>query len=190
MSCLDISRIYLYLENELSSQEEKIIERHLADCPRCRRAVEERRFLLEAVSRLPEPELPEDFSKLVMKALPASRGRALGWLTAVSSTLAAGALMWLTVFLLSGDTLSKSLIGLNDLLWTQVRSFALIFVKTFKLVSLLLKLCIRFSELLFKGFASLTTILSPEVQVLLAVLTVVISAGLFLGFKRMIIREE
>jgi len=190
MSCLDAGRIYLYLEDELPSSERKAVEIHLAACSACRRALEERRFLLEAVNSLPEAELPADFSKRVMRALPPLRNRAFSWLTGAASMAAAGALMWLTVFLLSGDTLSKFLIGLNDLLWTQVRSFALIFVKTFKLVSLLLKLCVQFSELLFKGFTSLTTILSPEVQALLLTITIVLSAGLFLGARRIIIREK
>jgi len=72
MNCMDPDRIYLYLEEELSAQEKHLVEAHLLICDTCRRAVEERRFFLEAANSLPEAELPADFSRQVMKALPLS----------------------------------------------------------------------------------------------------------------------
>lgn len=62
MNCLRINQIYLYLEGELSPAENKSIEEHLSSCLICKKAVKERKLLLQASRSLPLWNTPPDFS--------------------------------------------------------------------------------------------------------------------------------
>ncbi len=66
MTCLHIDQICLFIEKDLSLEEARKVERHLASCAKCRNAVDERRMLLQAAESLPVLQAPPDFPQQVM----------------------------------------------------------------------------------------------------------------------------
>jgi hypothetical protein len=82
MSCLSIEQIYLYIEKELSLSENKKIEVHLAACRKCKKALEERRPLLQASANLPLWRTPPDFTQQVMDRIFPTRVSISAWLAA------------------------------------------------------------------------------------------------------------
>lgn len=84
MKCLGIDQVYSYLEKELSSEENKKIEEHLATCLKCKKALEERSLLLQAADSLPLWQIPPDFTQQVMARVYPDKVTLRQWLTAVA----------------------------------------------------------------------------------------------------------
>jgi len=85
MTCLKIKDIYACLENDLPAELRTKFEEHLKSCHVCKQILEDRRVYLESISRLPDFELPPDFTDRVMANLPE-----LGSLSGVWLALAGG----------------------------------------------------------------------------------------------------
>ncbi len=88
--CPRAEDLTLYLEGELGPYESRKIEEHIEACAGCRERLEERRLLHEAFTTLPPFEVPADFARSVMAALPEpgpARGGWLGPLLAGASSL-------------------------------------------------------------------------------------------------------
>ena len=190
MKCLGLEKIYLYLDKELPSAERKSIELHLATCPKCKKAVEQRRSLHQAAESLLLWEIPPDFPSRIMTRILPAKVSLRSWVTAMSVGLSSIILALLAFFLFSGESLSGLFINLYQTLLNHVRSLSIFFVKLFKILSLLVRMIFQFANFLFKGFAYFTTILSPEVQIILIVLTLIFSVSIFYGVKRKLIIGE
>lgn len=190
MRCLKADQIYLYLEKELTPTEFQKIKEHLTSCPKCQKAVEERKILLQASENLPLWEIPPDFARQVMERISPKKVTLRSWLTAAAAGLFSISLALSIFFVFSGENFLKVVFGLGHRLLDLVRTASVLLVKVFKLVSLLIKVINQFLGFLFKGLIRLTSILNPEVQIILIVLTVILSVTLIFGVRRKFVGGE
>jgi anti-sigma factor RsiW len=66
MNCLRVDQIYLFLEGELSPKENQSIKAHLFSCEKCKKAVEDRKLLVEASQSLPAWEAPQELAHRIL----------------------------------------------------------------------------------------------------------------------------
>jgi predicted anti-sigma-YlaC factor YlaD len=184
MRCLSIDQIYLYLEKELLPAEEREIHEHLAACPKCKKAVEERRLLLQAAESLPLWKTPPDFAQQVMARIFPDRVSPLAWLGAAASGFASMILAVVLFALVTNQSLSSLLINIYHTGLEFVKNLSPFFAKILKVASLLVKILQQLGELLIKGLTLLTTIISPQVQIILILVAIVFIASSIYGIRR------
>jgi predicted anti-sigma-YlaC factor YlaD len=190
MRCLSIEQIYLYLEKELSPAEEREIHEHLAACPKCKKAAEERRVLLQAAESLPLWKTPPDFAQQVMARIFPERVSPLAWLGAAASGFASMILAIVIFALVTGQSLSNLLFNIYHTGLDFVKNLSPLFAKILKVASLLVKILQQLGELLIKGLTLLTTIISPQVQIILIAVAIIFIASSIYGIKRKLLIGE
>ena len=190
MRCLSIEQIYLYIEKELSLSENKEIEEHLAACQKCKKALEERKPLLQASEGLPLWQTPPDFTQQVMARIFPPRVPISAWLTAAYAGFGSIILAIFSLFLVTSQNFSGFLTSLNHGLWNFVRNISPVFVKLFKVASLFVKVLQQFFEYIIKAFASLTTIINPRIQIIIITIAIIFIAFSIYGIKRKILIGE
>jgi len=190
MNCLRIDQIYLFLEGELSPKEYRSIEDHISSCEKCQKAVEERKLLVEASQSLPVWETPQDFTQRVLARIFPKRITLRDWVVTASIGLSSAVLTFFAVYLISGQNLAELFINLNRTVLKLFQNIVVVLVKTAKLISVGIQVILKLASLILKGFASLTTILNPELQIGLIALTVVFTALLLFGAKRKLLAGE
>lgn len=190
MKCLSLEQIYLYLEKEVSLSESNKIEKHLATCLKCRNALEERRPLLQASDSLPLWQTPPDFTQQVMARIFPIRIPISSWLTAAYAGLGSISVAIFILFLVTGQNFSTLLTSLNHNLLNFIKNISPFFVKIFKIASLFVKALQQFFEYIIKVFASLTTIISPQVQIIIITIAIILIAFSIYGIKRKILIGE
>ncbi|MDD4494048.1 MAG: anti-sigma factor [Eubacteriales bacterium] len=63
MKCNEVCQMLdKYIDNELDNNSKSMIDKHLAVCPQCRKDFDESIDIIEALRRIPQEELPENFS--------------------------------------------------------------------------------------------------------------------------------
>jgi len=189
MKCPTLQQIYLYLEKELPSPENRKIEDHLQSCSKCRSALEERKFLLQAIESLPSLRVPAGFTQQVMSRIFPARVTLMKWITAFALGFST---FILTVFIYlraTGQNLPSLFLRLHYFLWEQMKNISLIFIKLFKLVLLSFKILHQLGTLILKGFLQLTTIINPEVQSLI-LLILILTSTLIYGMRRKFLSGE
>jgi anti-sigma factor RsiW len=184
MSCLRIDQIYLYLEGELSPEDTQSVKEHISSCTKCKRAVEEREFLVKASKSLPPLEIPPDFTQRVLDQIFPPTTSLREWLTTAAIGISSAVLAFFAFYLLSGQNLAHLFINLNRMALNLFRNFIVVLAKAAKLISLVTKVLLKVGSMLVNGLASLTTLLSPEIQIILILLTIILSALLLYGAKR------
>lgn len=184
MKCLSLYEIYLYLENELSPSKMKNTAAHLASCERCRQSVEEREIFLQAAESLPVWETPPDFTHQVMSKIFPEKVSFRSWLTAAAAGLMATSLALFLFLTFSEENSIRLFVSLNQRLWAFLQNFSIFFVKFLKLVYFLIRIILQSAVFLFRAFSHLTTTISPEIQIILIILTLVLSASLFFGLGK------
>lgn len=190
MRCLSIEQIYLYLEKELSPAEEREINKHLAVCPKCKKAVDERRLLLQAAESLPLWKTPPDFTQQVMARIFPERASPLAWFGAVASGFASMILAVVLFALVTGQSLSNLLFNIYHTGLDFVKNLSPLFAKTIKVASLLIKILQQLGELLIKSLTLLTTIISPQLQIILIAVAIIFIASSIYGIKRKLLIGE
>lgn len=190
MSCLQIDQIYLFLEGELSPEENRSIKSHISSCEKCRRAVEERRLLLQASQDLVSWETPPDFTQRILSRIFPKKITLRDWAVTAAIGLSSAMLAFLAVYLISGQNLASLFINLNQTAIGLFRNFIVVLVKAAKLISVGIQVIEKIVSLLFKGLTSVTNILGPELQIGLIVLFIVITALFFYGAKRKLLAGE
>ncbi len=190
MKCLNIEQIYLYIEKELSLGENKKIEEHLTICPKCKKALEERRLLLQATESLPLWQTPPDFTQQVMARIFPAKVSLKAWLGAVSTGFVSLILALFIFFLATGQNLSSLALNFYDTILNLIRNFSPIFVKLIKLASLFLKILQQLAEYIIKGFTLLTTIISPEIQIIIITITIILIASSIYGIRKKLLVGE
>ncbi len=190
MKCLGIDQVYSYLEKELSSEENKKIEEHLATCLKCKNALEERSLFVQAADSLPLWQIPPDFTQQVMARVYPDKVTLRQWLTAVAVGTSSIVATLLAFFIFTGQNLTTFLSGITHTLWNLVRNIAIIFIKLFKIASLLITVARQLVEHLFENFARLTTLISPEVQISIITFSILLFTFLILGIRRKILIGE
>jgi hypothetical protein len=190
MNCLRIDQIYLFLEGELTSEENRSMQDHISSCEKCRKAVEERKLLVEASQSLPAWEIPQDFTRRVLERIFPKKITLRDWIVTVSTGLSSAVLAFFVVYLISGQNLADLFINLNRTFLNLFQNIIVVLVKTAKLISVGIQVILKIGALILKGFASLTTVISPEIQIGLLALTVLIAALLLYGAKRKLFAGE
>ncbi len=190
MKCLSLEQIYLYIEKEVSLSESNKIKKHLATCRKCKNALEERRLLLQASESLPLWQTPPDFAQQVMARIFPIRVPLSAWLTAAYAGLASTVLAIFVLFLFSGQNFSGLLTNLNHSLWNFVRNLSPVFVKLFKVASLFVRALQQLFEFIIKAFVTFTTIISPQVQIIIISIAIILIAFSIYGIKRKILIGE
>jgi hypothetical protein len=186
MKCLHSNQIYLYLEKELPEPETALIRKHLKECPLCRKAVKERRVFIKAAESLPSLKVPQDFSKQVMGQIFLLKIPVRASILAVTACLSVMLTALLILFLRSGQNLVNILINLNHSVLNFLKDALVLSAKISKLAVLLIKIISQCIQQIFNGLASLTSILGPEFQVILIILSLVIFTIIFYGLKKII----
>ncbi len=190
MKCLNIEQIYLYIEKELSPGENKKIEEHLTICPKCKKALEERRLLLQATESLPLWQTPPDFTQQVMARIFPAKVSLKAWLGAVSTGFVSLILALFIFFLATGQNLSSLALSFYDTILNFIKNLSPIFVKLIKLASLFVKILQQLSEYIIKGFTLLTTIISPEIQIIIITVTIILIASSIYGIRKKLLVGE
>lgn len=190
MKCLTIEQIYLYLEKELASSENKSVEQHLASCLECKDALEERRFFHQTIESLPSWQVPSGFTQQVMDRIFPAKAPLWGWLAA----LAGGFLTFiitLGIYLLAtGQNLSSIFINFSQNLGAQMKNLSLVFIKFFKLIYVILKIIRELIEHILSGFLQISTIIGPEVQIPITIILVLTSSFIIYGIRRKLLIGE
>lgn len=190
MKCLSIDQVYLYLENELSASEKRGVEQHLASCQKCKNAFEERKLLQQAADSLPLWSPPPGFTRQVMDRIFPTRISLLSWIGSASAGLASIALAFTVWILATGQNFADVLLGISHTLLNYVTNLLPLLVKIFKLASIGLKVFHQFSQYLFKLIASMTTIISPQIQVIILAATAILVTFLIFAMRRKILLGE
>ncbi len=190
MNCLRIDQVYLFLEGELSSEENRSIKDHISSCEKCLKAVEERKLLVEASQSLPIWETPQDFTQRVLAHIFPKKITLRDLIVTASIGLSSAVLAFFVIYLISGHNLADVFINLNRTVLSLFQNIIVVLVKTAKLISVGIQVILKIVSLILKGFASLTTILSPELQIGLIALSAIFTALLLFGAKRKLLTGE
>jgi len=190
MNCLRPTDIYLYLENGLDAAAARETDEHLALCPGCRSAFEERRALMDAVAGIPDLEVPPDLAERILARIPPDRASRFGWLAAFIIGLSSFFLGGLAYLILTGQSLPGFLIDAVRSAWGIMRDTSLVFIKFAKLTALGLDLLVKFIGEIGRGLARLGALISPEVYAVCLLLFLALTALLVVGFRRMFLHGE
>ena len=190
MNCLRIDQIYLFLEEELSPKENRSIKIHISSCEKCKKAVGERKLLVEASQSLPVWEAPQDLAQRVLANIFPKRIALRDWFVTAAIGISSAVLAFFVVYLVSGQTLADLFINLNHTALNLFQNIVVVSVKAAKLISVGIQIILKILSLIIKGLGSLTTILGPEIQIGLILLTVVITVLLLFGAKRKLLAGE
>lgn len=183
MNCFRINDIYEYIEGALSLERKEEMERHLAACPKCRLAVEDRKFIGGAASSLTPLSVPENFAERVMARIAPAKAKSPAWLiilASASSLLALGAVAMIA----SGGSVLGIISGAGHSLWEFIKSAAVFTAKTASLFPLAGKTARPLLEAAYKGLSVLTSFIHPGVQVLILILAMGLVVSLFFGMKK------
>ena len=186
MSCLTVRQVYLYLEDELTVEEKESIERHLASCEPCKFLLEDRKRMMQAVETLPPIDLPGDFTQQVMARIFPRVSPVRLWIAGLATAFSLMMFIFLAVFLQSDFSFSGLFVGLNSSLWTLVKNVSVFAVKLFKITSVIFEIIVQFVSFVFKTLGSLTTLIRPEFQIFLVILTIILSIFALFMMKRKI----
>lgn len=185
MSCFRPDRMDLYLDGELVEAERREFEEHLALCPACRRALEDRRTLDQAFSSLPPIEVPPDFAAAILARLPEDR-RAFGWFASIvtgTALLFAGLLGY---HILTGESLLGILMSVGRSVIGFIGLAVPLIAKVLELVRVFLKLTGDLGAALIKGLGILSSLLRPEIIGFTLLLGLALSLLLVLGVKKIV----
>jgi predicted anti-sigma-YlaC factor YlaD len=180
-TCPRPEHLYLYLEGELGPYDAAKLEEHIEACAACRDALAERRILHEAFTTLPPFEVPEDFSRRIMDALPEPEARRPGWLAPLVAGVAALSVGLLGFNLFTGTSVLEVLLAVNGFVGSVLARVAPLLVKTLKLLNVLVEVVSDLTRLAYAGLGTFTRVLGPQglaaVLGLVALLTVLAVLG-------------
>jgi hypothetical protein len=186
MSCFTVDQIYLYLEDELSVEDNASIEKHISTCESCKILFEDRKKMMHAVGSLPPLDMPADFTQQVMALVFPHRSPVRIWLAGLATGFSLMMFILLAIFLQSDLSFSGMFIRLNSSLWTFVKNLSVFTVKLIKIASVIFGILIQFVSFVFKTMGSLTTIIRPEFQIFLILLTIILSFSALFMMRRKI----
>jgi len=194
MNCLSLERLYACLEGELSSAESRDIEGHLAACPPCRNAFEERKRMLQAIETLPGFEVPPEFSKGIIDRIPLpakAKVSFVRWLAAGVAGFLALVAVLSVIALATGQNFSQFFIRFNRGLWSYVQEGALVLAKFAKLVFLFLKVVGQILGELLEALGVFGSLIGPDAQVIFICTSfLLILAGGFLWRRKFLVEKN
>jgi len=185
MNCCRINDIYDYIEGSLPPGRRQEMEGHLEACPKCRRAVEERKLISRAASALPPLEVPADFTDRVMSRIAPVKAKLPVWLiilASLSSLLALGSV----ALIASGRSLIGVALGASHSFWEYAKSAAVLTARAVTLLSLAGKIIQSLLESAAKGLSLANSLLSPGLQVVILGLMTALIISLALAARKKI----
>ncbi len=190
MRCLKIAEIYAYLDRELSLPRQAEVENHLALCPKCEQAVQERKLIGEAASKLSDLELPADFSQRVMARIWRQESSLPVWLAAIIIGLSSLGILSLLLLLSGGKTAFALLAEFHRFFVAYFKNATVVVAKLLTLLASAGKIIYLLGRTVAKCFSLLTTLISPSVLAILTILTVITLVSLYLGLKKKLLLGE
>jgi predicted anti-sigma-YlaC factor YlaD len=183
MNCFKVNDIYDYLEGILSPERREEIEGHLALCPGCRQAVEDRKLIAGAASSLAPLAVPDAFTDRVMARIAPVKVKNQAWLIVLAS---ASSLLALTamVMIASRSSALSILLSAGRSFWEYFKSAAVLTAKVSTLLTLAGKTLRPLLEAAYKGLSVLTSFIHPGLQVLILVLAIGLVVSLFFGMRK------
>jgi predicted anti-sigma-YlaC factor YlaD len=190
MSCFNAENIYRYLDGELDQAERRDFERHVDACPKCRRAVEERRLLTEAAGSLPALELPADFSARVMARLERPRVTVFGWLAISAGSFASVVMLVVGVLTIGARSITDLVLGTESFLTSTLKNGAVLFGRATSLINLCFRVIYHFLAALWDGLAGVTAIIPlPWIAAITVVLLAVVTTS-YLTMRKLFLGER
>ena len=189
MRCLTTDEIFLFLEGQLPEKKGEI-EKHAATCTRCRLALDNRRQVNLAAGILPKMEAPEGFALKIIAFLFPARPRIKDGLIALAAGFVSFVFIIFAYLAFTGKTLAGFFLTLSQTLIEAVQTVALIVVKTYKIISVGLRVVRQLFDLAFHELTQLTSFISLEVQIILITISITGILSLFYLFKKFILTGE
>jgi hypothetical protein len=190
MSHLHIDQIYLFLEGGFSLEEDLSIKNHISSCAKCRQAVEERRLLIQASQSLPAWETPPDFTQRLMAKIFPQKISLRQWFITAALGLSSAVFAFFVIYQLSGQNLADLFINLNHSALALFQNACVIVVKAVKFFSAGIEVILKILAITLKGLTGLASILAPELQITLIILTVLVSGFVLYSLKRKLFAGE
>lgn len=184
MSHLRPDGIDLLLEGAVEPDEAARMEAHLASCAACRAVRKDRKAFLEALSALPDLEVPPDLAARIMARAFPSKARLSRRLVAVAGVSALVVFGGLACVLATGGNLAGLLLGAGKVSWGAARDFSLFLVKLTRIAVLSLTLLARIAAELIEAMGRLGSMIGPEVYAAGLFLTLAAAAACYLGLRR------
>jgi hypothetical protein len=185
MSCLTVDKIYFYLEDELPAEERASVEKHISACEPCKILLEDRKKMMQAVTNLLPLDMPADFTQQVMARVFPRRSPARTRIAGLATGFSLIMFIFLAIFLQSDVSFSGAFVRFNSNLWTFVKNLSVFTVKLIKIASVIFGILVQFVSFVFKTLGNLTTLIRPEFQLFLVILTVILSlSALFIMRKK------
>jgi len=189
-TCPRPEHLYLYLEGELGPYDAAKLEEHLEVCAACRDALAEREVLHQAFTTLPPFEVPEDFARRIMDALPEPEARRPGWLAPLVAGVAALSVGLLGFNLFTGTSVLEVLLAVNGFIGSVLARVAPLLAKTLKLLNVLLKVAADLTRLAYAGLGTFTRVLGPQGLAAVLGLTALLAVLAVLGARRFLREGE
>lgn len=190
MPCLTVNRLYDYLDGTLPPGDRETVDRHLAECPSCRRAAEAGKCLAETAANLPPFEVPDGFAAGIMSKIPATAPAPkfrlrLVWASAAAVTVVSG--LGLAV-LLSGRGFLDALQEIGPAFGSYLQGALGVAAKGLKILSLAGKIIATVSGQVLATMRSVAEMIGPEGQAVLAcgTLVIVITGGMLLRRRQLL----
>jgi len=190
MNCLNVDKIYLFLENEISSSEREKIEQHIAVCHKCRLAVEERKILLQASESLPLWEVPHDFTQKVMAEISLQRSPLKSALLAAAIIFSSLTTLVFFYLFMTGQNLMSFFIGVNGTALSMIRNISTTAVRIFKIASAVVRALGDLFSFFLQAFLKLTAIISPEIQIVFIFISLIATIALFVTLRKKLLLGE
>jgi len=191
MKCLEINKIYDYLEGEISPEERIEIEKHLSTCPTCSRILRERKILLESIKEIPKIEPPPDLVDKIMDKIIRPR---VSWVKVFIYSLSTSFIFLLfSIIFLKATEKNVSLIFLNftDSFLNTIRYVTIFLAKLMKVITLIFKVLEQiigdFIIILLKSISSLEL----KLQIMVILTTVILTGLIFIlyfPFKKILVK--
>jgi predicted anti-sigma-YlaC factor YlaD len=189
-TCPRPEHLYLYLEGELGPYDAAKLEEHIEACAACRDIMAERRVLHQAFTTLPPFEVPEDFARRVMDALPEPEARRPGWLAPLVAAVAALSVGLLGFNLFTGTSVLEVLLAVNGFVGSVLARIAPLLAKTFKLLNVLFEVASDLTRLAYAGLATFSRVLGPQGIALILGLGFLVTVLAVLGARRFLREGE
>jgi len=190
MKCLEINKIYDYLEGEISSEERIEIEKHLSVCPTCSRILRERKILLESIKEIPKIEPPPDLVNKIMDKIIEPR---ISWVKVFIYSLSTSFIFSLFSIILlkvTKESVSSILLNFTNSFLNTIRYITIFFAKLMKVITLIFKVL---EQIIGDFIVLLKSMSSLELKLqIMVILTTIILTGLifilYFPFKKILVK--
>ncbi len=190
MNCLNAADVYRFLEDDLLPEQKRRFRQHLASCAKCRKALEDRRLLIEAAESLPSWEVPSEFAGRITARLFPRKTTARDWLTALAVGFSAAAGVFIMLGLFGGHDPARLFVEFNHSALSLGQDAFLFLIKTVKVLSLGLEILFRLLSAAAEAFLHMTGLVRPEIQAAAIIVSVVFALLLAAAAKKKSAIEE